>query len=284
MRHAAFVLGVLLGLGVVAHADPLPETPFTQDPLGPLVDVTSAWQDYQPAEAFCVLPDVFQFPGPGSDAASTGTDPDCAASGFAPSDDGLVKITIGAPALCGSCRRLFIDYSKIPATNEPPVLYAHGHAYVHLTSFNPSYTVQPEAHSPNIKNFTNDKLFVPEDAPYQPFVSGFDTHAIAYTGNTAHFVHNAQQGPYYVGPWYVNRAGERITGAYLDVAIDSDYAAPPQVHPVNEISYGAGFHSGEKVCFDEVVGDPYRDGDGYYGGCIDGFGGGRTPIDPYEVA
>jgi hypothetical protein len=279
MMRRAVVFVVLLLAGGMAIGDPLPATPFTQDPLGPIADVTASWQDYQPRDAFCVYPDSVQYPGPAEAAVSTGADADCAASGFAPAEAGLVKITVGAPPLCEGCRRLFINYSMIPA-NALPNVYAHGHVYLHLASLNPSSTVHPEAHSPNIKNFTNDKLFVPDDAAYQPVVHEVDTHDRAYTGNTVHFVHNKVQGPYYVGPWYVNRDGMRVPGAYLDVTIDPSSAAPPEVHQVNEIGYIAGFHSGEEICFDEIVGDPYRDGDAYYGGCIDGFGAGRTPVDP----
>lgn len=293
MRRIVMLLCTVALASSVARADDLPATPFTQDPLGPISDVTANAASYQPRAAFCVRPDVFQFPGPEASASYTGADADCAASGFTATDSGLVKIrTDGPSGACGTCtpalgsgrRRLFIDFSKIPA-NAPPLLYAHGHAYFHISSFNPSYTIEPVAHSPNIKNFTNDKLFVPDGSPQQPFVYGFDTHSRAYTANTAHTVHNADQGPFYTGPWYVNAAGERIHGAYLDVEISPEYAAPPQAHRINEIGYGAGFHSGEEVCFDEVVGrrfgEQYRDGDGFYGGCIDAFGAGRTTIDPY---
>lgn len=294
MRRSLVVL-VLVLAGGTAQGDELPDTPFTQDPLGPLLDVTNDWARYQPRAAFCVKPDaVFQFPGP-EGPPLTGADPDCAASDYGPSDQGLIKIrtdglsgdcgTCTPDVLCAGCRRLFLDYSKIPATNEPPRLYAHGHAYFHFSSFNPSYTIEPVAHSPNIKNFTHEKLFVPDSSPHQPFVYGFDTHNRAYTGNTVHIIHNTDQGPFYTGPWYVNRDGDRITGAYVDIMVDPDYAAPPQAHRLNEIGYGAGFHSGEEICFDEILGrrfgDQYRDGDGFYGGCIDGFGSGRATINPF---
>jgi hypothetical protein len=256
----------------------LPPRPFTQDPLGPMSDVTATWLDYQPRDAFCVKTDVFQYPGPGSSAVLTGADPDCAASGFTAANTGLVKITVGAPDLCAGCRRLFIYFTGI-AVNAPPRLWAHGHAYFHLVSLNPSYTVHPEGHSPNIKNFANDKLFVPVGSPHEDAVYAFDTYSRAYTGNTAHFVHNAVQGPYYTGPWYVNREGVRIRGAYLDVRTAPDDPLPAELR---QVAYGAGFHSGEQVCFDEIIGsmlgDDFRDGDGYYGGCIDGFGAGRATL------
>lgn len=278
MVRRAVVLAAFLLFAAAAHAEPLPETPLTQDPLGPMHDVTATAADYQPRDAFCVKTDVFQYPGPGAAAAFTGTDADCAASGFTGNDGGLVKITVGAPPLCGGCRRLFIDFSAIPA-NAGAVLYAHGHAYFHIASLNPATTVEPEAHSPNIKNFANDKLFVPDDSPQRDGVYAFDTYSRAYTGNTAHFVHHEVQGPYYTGPWYVNRDGVRVQGAYVDVQLVPEDPSPAEIR---QLGYGAAFHSGEPVCFDEIIGgmfgDGFRDGDGYYGGCIDGFGAARSTV------
>ena len=34
----------------------------SDDPLGPLVDVTADWQDYQPSTDFCIKPDVVDYP------------------------------------------------------------------------------------------------------------------------------------------------------------------------------------------------------------------------------
>jgi hypothetical protein len=281
MRRAAALVVVVLAASVAVGADPFPATPFTQDPMGPMTDVTASWQHYQPADAFCVKPDVYQVTDIGPTV--NGADPACAFSGFAPTDRKLVKIEVRTPALCGGCRRLFIDYSKIPALNSPPRWYAHGHAYLHLASLNPSFTVEPVAHSPNIKNFTNDKLFVPDGSFQENFVWAFDARAIAYTGNTSHVVHSEIQGPYYTGPWYVSRDGVRIAGAYLDVDVQSGLGELPLDHRLNEIAYMAGFHSGDPTCPDEALGGgTYADGDFFYGGCIDHFGGGRTPIDPFS--
>jgi hypothetical protein len=280
MRRVLALVVIALAAASVAVADPLPDSPFTQSPMGPLVDATAGWQNYQPADVFCVKTDVFQLTGIGP--MVNGADPDCEDSGYALTETGLVKIEVETPPLCAGCRRLFLDYSQIPPVNDPPRLYAHGHAYVHLTSFNPSYTVEPIAHSPNIKNFTNDKLFVPDGSPQEPFVWAFDLHAIAYTANTAHIVHSDKQGPYFTGPWYVNIHGDRVYGAFLDVNVVTDLGPLSIDHRLNEIGYGAGFHSGEAICPDETLGGGmYADGDAYYGGCVDGFGGGREVIDPY---
>jgi hypothetical protein len=276
------VLCVALALATLsAYAHDLPETPFTQDPIGPLVDVTNVWLEYQPADRFCVKPDVFQFTdvGPTVD----GDDPACARSGFAVDETGLVVIEVQTPPLCNGCRRIFLDYTRIPPPSASQYRYARGHAYFHLGSFNPFYTVEPIAHSPNIKNFTNDKAFVPDGSLQEPYVWAFDTHARAYTANTVHTVHSDVQGPYYTGPWYVNTAGRRVTGSFLDIVVATDFGPLPPDHRVNEIGYAAGFHSGDPICPDEVLGDgAYADGDGFYGGCVDGFGAGRTVIDPFS--
>ncbi|MGH2728682.1 MAG: hypothetical protein ACRDKS_17060, partial [Actinomycetota bacterium] len=184
--------------------------------------------------------------------------------------------------LCNGCRRLFLDYAEIPDANDGVVRHAHGHSYFHYGSLNPTYTVEPIAHSPNVKNFSNDKAVVPEDSPWEPVVWAFDTHNRTYTGNTVHVVHSNVQGPYYTGPWYVNTAGERILGAYLDIKVAGELGALPGDHRLNEIGYFAAFHSGEPTCPDEVIGGGmYADGDAFYGGCIDGFGAGRETIDPF---
>ena len=277
MRRVALVALALVAMTAMSRAAPLPKTPFTQDPLGPIVDVTNRWTQYQPATDFCVRPDVYQLTKIGPTVR--GSNPACAFSGFRPAARGLVKIHVETPALCAGCRRLFINYAKIPRANDAPLYYAHGHVYFHLQSFNPGYTVEPIAHSPNVKNFSNDKLVVPAGSVQEPFVWAFDVHAIAYTGNTAHFVHSNVQGPYYVGPWYVNLAGLRIVGAFLDVDVQTDLGPLPNPR-LNGIGYAAGFHSGEKTCPDELS-SVYADGDALYGGCIDHFGGGRDVIDPY---
>jgi len=278
--RAVLVALAVLSATVAAGARTLPKTPFTQDPLGPLSDVTDHWTDFQPAIDFCVKPDVYQLTGKGPTVR--GGDPTCAFSGFASSDRHLVKIHVETPTLCAGCRRLFIDYSKIPAANAPPLYFAHGHVYFHLQSLNPDYTVEPIAHSPNVKNFTNDKLVVPNGSLQEPLVWGFDLHAIAYTGNTAHVVYSKIQGPYYVGPWYVNRAGVRIAGAFLDVNVETDLGRLP-VNRLNEIGYAAGFYSGANTCPNSTLaGGKYADGDAFYGGCVDHFGGSRDVIDPYH--
>lgn len=270
-----------LPAGAEARRPPAGEsTPLTQDPLGPLVDVTGRWQRFQPARAFCIRPNVFEASGDDG-ATATGRRPACRRSGFPRAAEGLYVVRIRAPRLCAGCRRLFLDYSAIPPENDPPVFYARGHAYFRLHSSNHRYTVDPLSHSPNIKNLTNDKLVAPAGSPQELLTHAFDLHAMAYVGDTAHFAHSSVQGPWYIGPWYVNRRGERIRGAYLDVDVT---AAEPLPDPaLNEIVYMAGFNSGEATCPDNVLADgAYADGNYFYGGCADHRGMSSEGLDPYR--
>ena len=244
--------------------------PFEVDSMGPITDVTAHWPSYQPARAFCIKPDAPQLTPGGSGASASGHERACRRSGFAASASGLYEVHVAAPALCAGCRRLFIDFSKIPAASAPPDYYARGHVYYHLLSANPFYTVDPLAHSPNTKNFTNDKLLSPNGSLQELLSSEFDLHAIAYVTDTAQFVHNSLQGPYYAGPWYLNRAGRRIFGVYLDVNLASAPRLP--VAMLDAISYADGFNAG-LLCPSDV--------DLLYAGCLDWFGVSASSIDPF---
>jgi hypothetical protein len=254
----------------------LPAPPF-HDPLGPLIDVTARWTDFQPATVFCVRPDRFEASGP-TGATSTGSDPACRRSGFRPGVRGLYKVDIRTPTLCAGCRRFFIDYSKIPAENAPPLYYAHGHAYFRLQSWNFTYTVDPIAHSPNVKNFTNDKLIAPTGSVAEDVATMFDLYSMAYVSDTKFFVHSQVQGPYYIGPWYLNRAGRRVVGAYLDLNVMNAQELPLSF--LNEVRYMSGFRSGEPACLDGPLG--YEDADAFYAGCVDQMGGSSAAIDPFR--
>ncbi len=270
-RALALSVAIALTAAAAAGAGVAQAAPsLEQDSLGPVTDVTAEWQQYQPAAAFCIKPDAPQYTPGGAGATATGLDPACAMSGFAPTATGLVKVQINTPPLCAGCRRLFIDFSKIPARNAPPSYYAHGHAYYHLATFNPTYTVAPTAHSPNTKNFTNDKLIAPDGSLQAQLAAVFDTHAIVYVADTANFVHNAVQGPYYVGPWYVNTAGQRIDGVYLD--LDTSHAKRLGSDTLDEVGYVDGFNSGA-LC--------PTDADLLYGGCVDWGGISASSIDPF---
>ena len=243
--------------------------PFQVDSIGPIHDVTASWRAYQPANVFCVKPDVTEYTPEGTGPTVTGADPACRQSGFRAATTGLVLIRVRTPTLCPGCRRLFVDFSKI----QPGSAYAHGHVFYRLTSPNFTYTLDPIAHSPNTKNFSNDKFVVPDGSPQQPIVYAGDLHQFAgYTSDTAHFVHNVIQGPYYTGPWYVNRQGQRINGVYLDVDT-ADATHFPGGAQANDIGYAAGFNSGTSCP---------SDADFLYGSCVDGWGFSVSTVDPFS--
>jgi hypothetical protein len=244
--------------------------PFVNDPMGALHDVSSRWRHFQAAIRFCIKPDVTEYTPGGAGATLTGRNRVCRRSGFPRRAKHLVKIHVRAPSLCGGCRRFFIDFSRIPRTSPAGDGHAQGHAYYHLASFNNTYTVRPTAHSPNTKNFTNDKLLAPDGSPQEQVIGGWDLHAIEYVTDTRHFIHNSSQGPYYVGPWYLNRGGRRIHGVYLDVNVAGAMRLPDPT--LNGIGYIAGFNSGGACPSDDDL---------LYAGCFDWWGMSSTTIDPF---
>jgi hypothetical protein len=169
---------------------------------------------------------------------------------------------------------MFFDFDRIPA-DAPPLYYAHGHAYYRISSMNPFYTVDPIAHSPNTKNFFNDKLVSPPGTPVETLIGAIDTHDMAYVSDTVHFVHTAIQGPHYIGPWYVNRDGVRIHGLYVDVNVgDAQSFGAPNF---DRFWYQAGFNTGTAICNPS----DYPDADLLYGGCVNQPGGSRDAYDPF---
>jgi len=265
MRRTVILMLTLLAGVLPARAE---TTPLTQDPLGPMTDVTADWEAYQPADDFCIPLDGFDLY-----RAWTGDD------GEACDAEATYRVRVQTPPLCGGCRRFFLDYSQI-SENDPAagLFFAHGHAYFRLHSWNPSYTVDPLAHSPNIKNLTNDKAVNPSGSPQEQLSGMMDTYAMSYVGDTRLFHHNEVQGPYYVGPWYLNGAGAQINGAYLDVNVGG--ATPAGVPEIDELRYWAGFDAGEASCPHNM--SEYQDGDAFYGGCAAHPGMGATAIDPYS--
>ena len=229
------------------------------------------WQHYQAAAAFCILPDGPQYTPGGHGGTTTGSDPACKLSGFRPGDIGLYKVQISAPPLCAFCRRYFIDLSKA----KPDV---RGHAFYAIASVNDSYTIDPVAHSPNTKNFTNDHLLAtPPGTVVQLLMGKIDLYLKAYVTDSLHFVHNDLQGPYYAGPWYVNSAGQRIQGVYVDVNI-----AVPVVlgNPkLDALRYLAGYDNGLLPCPDELN-PALSDADFLYAGCVDHVAASSTAYDP----
>ena len=123
-----------------------------------------------------------------------------------------------------------------------------------------------------MKGWRNDHLDVSPGSPQQPAIGGFDTHAIEYVSDSKAFVHNASQGPYYIGPWYLSQGRQRIRGVYLD--LDTSGATKLPLASLNAVGYMSGFDSGATQC-------PKTDDDLLYAGCVDAFGGSAQMIDPY---
>src|SRR4051794_28740062 len=266
---AAVTALALVAFPVVALADS--SGPFQNDPMGRLRDVTEHWRHYQPAGRFCVKPDTTTYTPGGNGADATGRDRACRRSGFSRHAKALVKVHVRTPSFCAGCRRFFIDFSKIPKKTAAGDGHAQGHAYYHLDSINNSYTVDAKAHSPNTKNFTNDKLIAPNGSPQEQLIGAWDLHAIEYVTDTRSVIHTGSQGPYYIGPWYENRHHKRIHGVYLDVDVaDATQWPNPQL---NAIGYIAGFNSGD-VC--------PTDDDSFYAGCFDWWGMSSNTIDPFD--
>lgn len=249
----------------------IPENPlFTLDPIGPLSDVTCNWQHFQPAESFCVQLDAPEFTPGGSGVLTDGSDPACRFSGFSAADQDLYKVEISTPILCAGCRRFFIDMSQIPEGQ------SLGHAFYAIASFNPTYTIEPIAHSPNTKNFTNDHLLSPPGTPIATIIGAQDLYAKDYVTHTTQFAHTAIQGPYYIGPWYVNRAGQRIHGLYVDVNVGDamDFGNAN----LNAIRYIGGYNSG--LCPDALLNMPGMNF--LYAGCADHPGFSSIALDPFN--
>lgn len=271
MRRAA--LALLMLLGVPASATAAQSSPFNYNALGPMHDVTAHWKSYQPAAVFCVKPETQEYTPGGIGPTVTGADPACRHSGYPRDTKGLVVIRVHTPTLCPGCRRLFIDFGAIPRHDAPPRYYPRGHMFYRFISFNSTYTIDPIAHSPNTKNFTNDKLLSPAGSPREHVIGAMDLHqAFGYAGDTRNFVHTKVQGPYYIGPWYINRAGQRVDGVYFDVDV-ADATQYPGGRAANDIRYVGGFNTGS-VC--------PGDQDSFYGGCVNWWAYSASAVNPFQ--
>jgi hypothetical protein len=246
--------------------------PFHYDALGPIRDVTAHWRRYQPATTFCIRPETDEYTPGGIGPTVTAANPACRHSAFARTTRGLVVIHVRTPPLCPGCRRLFIDFSKIPRSGSAGRPYPRGHVFYRLESFNSTYTLDPIDHSPNTKNFTNDKLLSPSGSAQEEIIGALDLHqAFGYTTDTRSFIHTHIQGPYYTGPWYLTASGRRIRGVYFDVDVAGATPYPGGAR-ANEIGYIGGFNSG-RVC--------PGDQDSFYGGCVDWWAYSTSEVNPW---
>jgi hypothetical protein len=280
MTASPTCLALAIAAALLVPAGASAQTSVT-DPVGTISNVSSNWAYYQPASDFCVPDQVFEFPSD-SENTQTGANPACAFSGFSSTDTGLYEVKISTPPLCSTCARLFIDYSQA----QPNALgeSAQGHAYYRLSSANLTYASSPVAHSPNIKNFTNDWLIAPPGSAQATAAATVDPHLLSYAAETARFAHTTSQGPYYIGPWYVNTAGQRINGAFIDV--DLSQAVQLGSAAADSIYYAAGYNAEPRACPDSAIGgaigtSQYNDGNYFYGGCVNFGGFSSQGVDPW---
>jgi hypothetical protein len=75
------------------------------------------------------------------------------------------------------------------------LMYSHGHANFRLSSLNPTYTSDPVAQSPNVKDLTNDYLVAPPGSASSAVTSQLDPHLLAYAADTANYAHTDAQAP-----------------------------------------------------------------------------------------
>ena len=108
----------------------------------------------------------------------------------------------------------------------------------------------------------------PPNSPQYAVISRIDPELLAYAADTANFAHTAAQGPYYIGPWYVNEAGQRIDGAYVDVslahAVDLQARRPSTASCTPRASTPTRRRAPTQSC----CGPAYADGNYFYGGCV----------------
>jgi hypothetical protein len=259
---------IAAALAAIALA-PGSAAPFHYDALGPIRDVTVHWQSYQPANTFCIKPATDEYTPDGTGATVGGANPACRGSGFSRTAKGLVIIHVPTPTLCPGCRRLFIDFSKIPRQDPPGRYYPRGHVFYRLESVNNTYTLDPIDHSPNTKNFTNDELLAPNGSAQDRIIGALDLHqALGYTTDTLNFIHTKIQGLCYAGPWYVGRTGRRIDGVYFDVDV-ADATALPGGAETNDIDYVGGFNARRGA-----LGTRTR-------GCVDWWAYSTSTVDPF---
>ena len=227
--------------------DTVGQLPQCVSALGPLVDVTGQWREYQPA---LVQPiPMADYASDPEDLAvgSCGTEHGAAAADGTPLPSATKQSTppAGVPGPprsdgpycvlrffaadftppCQTCHRVLIDYSALPGGNavSPAV---EGHWAARFTdSQGLSVTLPFNGHSPNIKNLCSDKFFNPSKGAQcdaVPFVEPFDLHGLSVEGDNSVYHHFPLEGRYYNGPAYLAGDGGTVPyhwvhGAYIDL-------------------------------------------------------------------
>jgi len=256
--------------------DTIGQLPQCVSALGPLVDVTARWREYQPALVQPIPMADYSSDYEDQVVGFCGTEQGTAAADGTPPPKGTVASAppAGVPAPpssqgpycvlryfaadftapCATCHRVLIDYSAIPDGN-PTAPGADGHWAARFTTTQGlSASTTFNGHSPNIKNVCSDKFFNPAKGAACdaiPFEADFDKHSLSVEGDVARFVHFPLEGRYYNGPAYLAGDGGAVPyhwvqGAYVDI----DAGATP-----GTVWYGVGYRG---------KGDPAPDTDQSY--------------------
>jgi hypothetical protein len=285
---------VLLGTGAAglttataASSNPCDSAtlPMCVPALGPLVDVTTSWQSYQPALmqpvpisdyggdpedappplGVGVCGGEAAHPPPPIPASTQAAALPPPAPGPPPGDNTpfsgshycqLRYLATDFDPLCDGCVRVLVDYSAIPTGNATsPGADGHWAARFNAGSdFTP--TMPFNAHSPNVKNLCSDKSAALNTAPGSGCVAAlaqFDEHALELEGDSSIFHHFPFEGRYFNGPGYLAGDGAHVPyhwvhGAYFDLNLGGAAGLP--------VWYSVGYRG---------IGNPTPDTDSSYG-------------------
>jgi hypothetical protein len=253
---AAGLVGATLGAPAVraqtsqgtSPCDYVGQLPQCVAALGPLVDVTREWRDYQAATVQLVpISDYASDPEDGPPPLGVGTcggETQHAAADGSTVPDGRVVAQppagIPAPpgthgpycllsyfasdftALCSGCHRVLVDFAGIPVgdTSSPG---ADGHWAARFSMSQLNVSAPFDGHSPNMKNLCSDKFFNPSaGSECQPYAQ-VDGYGLEFEGDATIYHHYPLEGRYYNGPAYLAGNGTKVApyhwvdGAYFDV-------------------------------------------------------------------
>jgi len=228
--------------------DYAPQLPQCVPALGPLLDVSRHWRDYQAATVQLVpISDYASDPEDGPPPFGVGT---CGGETVHPAADGSTvpdgRVVPAPPAgipgppgthgpyclltyfaadfttPCTGCHRMLVDFAHIPAgTSATPG--ADGHWAARFSASNLNVSAPFDGHSPNIKNLCSDKFFNPSPGSTCTPYAQIDGYGLEFEGDATIYHHFPLEGRYYNGPQYLAGNGTRqspyhyVNGAYFDV-------------------------------------------------------------------
>ena len=278
---AAAALALAAGTAGAAAAPAVPLNPCAGgaplpqcvDAIGPIVDVSASWGQYQPATVQVVpISDYATDPEDAPPPLGAGVcGGETSAAPGLPTGEVMAAPPPGVPAppgthgpycvlhylasdfsrLAGGSHRLLIDYAAIPAGNPPLAPGADGHWAAKLwQSVSVPAASPPNGHSPNIKNLCSDKFLNPSPGSACALLAPGDEQGIEVEGDSSTYHHFPKEGRYYNGPAYLAGDGARVAyhyvrGAYVDVSTSApavwysvDYRGQGDALPDTDQSYG----------------------------------------------